>query len=298
MPAIICQDLRKTYGKTTALNGLSCTIAENAITGLVGRNGAGKTTLLKCIAGFYRPTGGTVRVFDQNPYENLSVACRLIFIDETMVFPEGQNLAQILSICSLFYPQWDQTLAEKLLDYFNLPPKQLPLKLSKGMASTFRSILGLCAHAPLTLMDEPTSGMDSGVRQDFYRALLKDYVAHPRTIVLSTHLVAEIEDLLENLLLIDQGRTLMSAPVTELADYALTLSGPADAVQPLLAGRTILRQEAPLAGHLNVTVINDLTEEERAKLAPSGVTYAAVSASDLCNILTASPKGGIDHVFA
>lgn len=298
MTAITCLDLTKTYGKANALRALSCTIAKDAITGVIGPNGAGKTTLLKCIAGYLRPTSGTIRVFERDPYDDLTVNASMIFVDETMTFPDGQKLGQILALYSRFYGNWDQTLAEKLLDYFALPADRLPQALSKGMLSTFRSIIGLAAHAPLTILDEPTTGMDSGVRQDFYRALLKDYLAHPRTILISSHLLAEIEDLLEYLLLIDQGSALLAAPVTELASYALTLSGRAERLQPFLERRTILRQESPLAGHLTVMVIDDLTPDERARLAGSGVTTSAVSLNELCITLTARNKGGIDHVFA
>lgn len=298
MPAITCLDLTKTYGKTDALHKLNCTLAEDAITGIIGPNGAGKTTLLKCIAGYYRPSSGTLRVFDRDPYDDLTLSAAMVFVDETMTFPDGQTLGQIFASCRRFYTGWDQPLAEKLLDYFSLPADRLPQALSKGMLSTFRSIIGLCVHTPLTVLDEPTTGMDSGVRQDFYRALLKDYLAHPRTILISSHLLAEIEDLLEYLLLIDQGSAILSAPVTELASYALTLSGRTERLQPLLEKRTILRQEAPLSGYLTATVVNDLTPAEQASLADCGITSAAVSLSDLCIILTARNKGGIDHVFA
>ncbi len=298
MIAVTCQDLSKTYSDKNALLKLNCTIAQDAITGIIGRNGAGKTTLLKCIAGFYRPTEGTIRVFGQEPYDNLAVSAGLIFVDETMTFPDGQSLAQILSLYSCFYPDWDAQLAEKLLAYFNLPAKQLPQKLSKGMLSTFRSIVGLCAHAPLTIMDEPTTGMDSGVRQDFYRALLKDYIQHPRTLLISSHLLAEIEDLLEYVLLLDQGQVLLHAPTTELATYALALSGQSSQLEPFLANRTILQKDCPLPDHLHVIIVNDLSPAETAALASSGITTAAVSINELCNALTATSKGGIDHVFA
>lgn len=297
MYAIICQDLTKTYGKKTALDHVSFTIAKDAITGLVGRNGAGKTTLLKCLAGFLHPDSGDIRVFEQNPYDNLAVSAGLIFVDESMNFPEGQTLAEIFALYRRFYPGWTQDLAEKLLDYFNLPPTQLPNKLSKGMLSTFRAILGLCAHAPLTIMDEPTSGMDSGVRQDFYRALLKDYIACPRTFLISTHLLAEIEDLLEYILLIDRGKALLSAPVTDVSDYALRLSGPSERLQPFLEERTVLHQGVPLADYLPVTVINDFTEAERREMEKAGISCSGVSLNDFCIALTAPTKGGIDRVF-
>ena len=103
MPAITCLDLTKTYGKTDALHKLNCTLAEGAITGIIGPNGAGKTTLLKCIAGYYRPSSGTLRVFDRDPYDDLTLSAAMVFVDETMTFPDGQTLGRICASCRRFY---------------------------------------------------------------------------------------------------------------------------------------------------------------------------------------------------
>ena len=298
MTAVNCQHVTKTFNKGNALNDLSCTFAENTITGLIGSNGAGKTTLLKIIAGFVMPTKGQVTVWAQKPFNNLQVSANSIMIDEKMVFSSSASLEKIFNQAAIAYPNWDQTLANNLLAYFSLDPKQFPHNLSKGMASTFRSILGLCAHAPLTILDEPTSGMDAAVRQDFYRMLLKDYMAHPRTIILSSHLVNEIEELIEDIVLIHQGTHILSAPVSDMQSYAVMLTGKADTLSPLLKNKTILYQETPLPNLLKVAVSNHFTDQEWQQMQALGIERSSVSANNLCIYLTKSKdKGGIDHVF-
>ena len=153
------------------------------------------------IAGFFRETSGEIEVFSETPFNNLNVSANTIYMDDQMTFPASLNLAELLEEAERFYRNWNAELADGLLDYFSLNPKQLHNKLSKGMKSTFQMIFGLSERCALTIFDEPTSGMDAGVRKDFYRALLKDYIAYPRTIILSSHHLNEIEDLMEDVLL-------------------------------------------------------------------------------------------------
>jgi ABC-2 type transport system ATP-binding protein len=183
MDVISCEGLTKTFGRVKAVSELSFTIEENRITGLIGPNGAGKTTLLKIIAGYMRASSGQITVFSENPFNSLKVSSNMIFIDENMKFAPSFSLSEIMLAASSFYKNWDMELAKGLFDYFSLDPKQQHHNLSKGMKSTFNMIIGLAARCPLTIFDEPTSGMDAGVRKDFYRAMLKDYLQKPRNII-------------------------------------------------------------------------------------------------------------------
>ncbi|MGP7816433.1 ATP-binding cassette domain-containing protein [Niallia sp. 01092] len=176
MIVVKCKNLEKRYKHHTAVNNLSFTIEENKITGLIGRNGAGKTTLLKMIAGHYKKSAGDLKVFSEDPYASLKVSTNMIFVDDQMVFPPSLTLSEIFQYAKSFYANWNDPLAKGLFDYFSFHPKTLHHKLSKGMKSTFNMIIGLAARCPLTIFDEPTTGMDAAVRQDFYRALLKDYI--------------------------------------------------------------------------------------------------------------------------
>lgn len=297
MSVIESRDLTKSYGRIHAIDHLSFNIEENKITGLIGRNGVGKTTLLKMIAGYIRPTSGELQVFSRNPFNSLEVSANSIFVDENMSFPDSFTLVDILKEVAPFYSNWNSTLANGLFDYFGLNPKQRQGNLSKGSKSTFNAIIGIASRCPLTLFDEPTTGMDSAVRKDFYRALLKDYLEYPRTIVLSSHLLGELEEILEDILLLDQGTLCLHLPIIELKEYAIGLRGNAQAVLPLLEGQKVIYKEEFAKGSLYVVVKAERLQSNYGEMRANGVEVLPVSVDDLCIHLTAKNKGGIDDVF-
>jgi ABC-2 type transport system ATP-binding protein len=298
MKVVECKELTKQYGKANAINNLSFELTENKITGLIGRNGAGKTTLLKMIAGYLHHTSGDIQVFSENPFNNLKVSANSIFIDNGMSFSPSLTLEELLETSGRFYPNWDHRLAKRLFDYFSFNPLQSHVNLSKGMKSTFNMIIGLAARCPLTIFDEPTSGMDAGTRKDFYRALLKDYIAHPRTIILSSHLLGEVEDILEEILLIKNGEKLLHMPVENLKEYAIGISGKAAAVSEWIENKEpIFTQSIGVDGSYAV-IKNDCSLQDLEIAREIGLELSSVSAEDVCTYLTSKTKGGIDHVFS
>ena len=130
---------------------------------------------------------------------------RLCFIKEGQRYPDQFRVCDAVAAAAAVFPAWDADLAAQLIADFELPPKRAIKKLSRGMTSAVGIVLGLASRAPVTLFDEPYLGLDAVARQLFYDRLLADYAEHPRTIVLSTHLIEEISDLLEHVLLIDRG---------------------------------------------------------------------------------------------
>lgn len=297
MNVIDCRGLTKVYGGTKALNNLSFTIEENKITGLIGRNGAGKTTLLKIIAGFMRETSGEVEVFSEKPFNNLFVSANVIYINDQMNFPTALTLKEILNVAATFYENWDHELAMRLFDYFSFHPTQLYNDLSKGMKSTFNMIVGLSARCRLTMFDEPTTGMDAAVRKDFYRALLKDYLAYPRTILLSSHHLNEIEDLLEDILLLKDGKEFLHMPMADLKGWAIGAQGLTANVKEWIQDREVIHLKTIGLDRMYAVVRNDFSEYEKQKAREAGLTFSPVSSSDVCVYLTSKTKGGIDDVF-
>jgi ABC-2 type transport system ATP-binding protein len=298
MNVIECKGLSKIYGGKKALDEISFSIEENKITGLIGRNGAGKTTLLKIITGLIKETSGDVHVFAEKPFNSLKVSANTIFIDDNMVYPSSLNLADILQSASMFYPNWDMDLAERLFNYFSLHPRLRYQNLSKGMKSTFNMIVGLSARCPLTIFDEPTSGMDHAVRQDFYRAILKDYIDYPRTIVLSSHLLGEIENILENILLVKDGKNLLYMSVEDLKEFAIGIKGNAEIVAELVKNKELIHQKNIGVNSSFTVVKNDFTEADRQKARLNGLELTKVPTDELCVYLTSRSKGGIDDVFS
>lgn len=297
MKVIECLGLNKSHGRVKALNDLSVSIEENKIVGLIGPNGAGKTTFLKIIAGFWRKTSGKISVFSENPFNSIKVSSNIVFIDDQMTFPPSLNMKDIIDSFNNFYLNFDKGLAIGLLKYFELDLRLYPRNLSKGMKNTFYAIMGIAARCPLTILDEPTTGMDAGVRKDFYRALLKDYVAYPRTIIISSHHLKEIEDLIEDVLLINNGTKLLYMPIMELMELAIRLRGKADIIREITIGKEIFHQENWGKDSIYAVMKNDFDGDGLRKAKERGIEISPISSEDICVYLTAKTKGGIDDVF-
>ena len=269
--AVEVQDLTMRFAGHTALDGVSAAIATDSITGLLGRNGAGKTTLMQLLTGHRVPTSGRVRVFGQDPYENDDVLRRTCFVKEGQRYPDHFRVRDAVGCAARLYPDWDADLAASLLSEFELPRNRAVKKLSRGMVSAVGIVIGLCSRAPLTLFDEPYLGLDAVARQLFYDRLTADYAEHPRTIVLSTHLIEEIGDLLEDVVLIDRGTVVLAADADTLRASALTVSGAADQVQRFTHGREVLSTER-LGQHARAVV---RTTEPGARYAASALGLTA-----------------------
>ncbi|MFI0940621.1 ATP-binding cassette domain-containing protein [Streptomyces sp. NPDC021020] len=285
-------------GGHQALDGVTADIHGPCIVGLLGRNGAGKTTLLRSLVGQDFVSSGTVRVLGANPVENDAVLRRTTLIREDQTYPD-LKVRQALAAGALFHPRWDAALAAELLEAYELPPDRSIKKLSRGMRAALGIILGLAAHADVTLFDEPVAGLDAVVRDMFYRHLLADYTAHPRCIVLSTHLIDEVADLLERILILDHGRLVLDALTDDLRGNAVTVTGPTPGVERFVADRTTLSRRA-LAGRTTAVMAGrlddrdrQLAEHLRLDLRPLTLQQLAMHAADSGSRATLSPAGTV-----
>lgn len=279
MSVIDIRHLTRTYRGTKALDDVTATVRENSITGLLGRNGAGKSTLMRILAGFEFPTNGEITVFGQTPTENDAVLRRMAVVRESRTYPDIQ-FRRVVEAASWFHPNWNQDLADQLIEDFALPRKRAVKKFSRGMMSAAGIVVGLAARADLTVLDEPYAGLDAVARQLFYDRLLADYAEHPRTILLSTHLIDEIGDLLEDVIVLDRGRVVMAGPVDEIRGSAVTVSGKADDVLAFAEGHQVLRKEG-LAGHARVMLAGPLETVDRTRADTLGLTLEPVSLQQL-----------------
>jgi ABC-2 type transport system ATP-binding protein len=237
------RDVTMRFREQTALDGVSLSIEQDSITGLLGRNGAGKTTLLQLLTGHRLPTRGSVEVFGAAPYENDAVLADIAFIKEGQRYPDAFRVRDALAAAAMVFPNWDDDLARQLVREFDLPEKRPVKKLSRGMTSAVGIIIGLASRAPLTLFDEPYLGLDAVARRLFYDRLLADYAEHPRTILLSTHLIEEIADLLEHVVLLDHGRIVLDDDTESFRSSAVTVSGPRAQVEAFGARHDVLHSE-------------------------------------------------------
>lgn len=274
------KNLTKRYRDVVAVDDVSFTIEKDTIYGLLGRNGAGKTTVMSILTAQNFATSGDVRVFGMQPYENAKVLSRMCFVRESQKYPDDALPRHAFETARLFFPNWDQELAEQLVDDFQLPAKRRIKKLSRGQLSAVGVIIGLASRAEITFFDEPYLGLDAVARQIFYDRLLEDYAEHPRTVILSSHLIDEVSNLLERVLVIDLGRIIMDEPTDAVRDRAANIVGDSAAVESFVAGREVIHRDS--LGHVSsVTVLGRLTPAERARLADAGLDVAPVSLQQL-----------------
>lgn len=282
--AIEVTGLSRHFGHVRAVDNISFTVDEGGIYGLLGRNGAGKTTLMQLITAQDFATKGSIKVFGENPVENASVLQHVSFIKESQKYPDDFKVKHVLKSAPWFFRNWDAEFANSLVHDFRLPTDRRIKKLSRGQLSAVGVIVGLASRAPLTFFDEPYLGLDAVARQLFYDRLLEDYSEHPRTVVLSTHLIDEVSNLLEHVIVIDNGRILVNESAESLRGTAATVAGTATAVDQFAAGRSILHREK-IGGLASVT-IDSISAADRAEAVAAGLEFSPVSLQQLIVRLT------------
>jgi ABC-2 type transport system ATP-binding protein len=225
VPAFELRDVTLHYphAKVPALSNVSISVPQNAICGLFGRNAAGKTSLMAMLAAYRRPTSGEVWVFGENPYENPNVASQVAFVHASNNSTSSAEsslsyfrVREFLNIGKSFRPDWDEGFATHLCKRFDLNPKKRYGKLSLGQKAAVNCVIGLASRASLTIFDEAYLGMDAIYRRIFVDELLADYLRSPRTILFSTHYIAEMERLFSEAIIIDAGKVLAHADADAL----------------------------------------------------------------------------------
>lgn len=271
---ISAQHLTKQYGAVRALDDASFSIETGRIVGLIGRNGAGKTTALKSILGLTR-CGGELRVLDLDPHRQRGALMQQVcFIADTAVLPRWLRVDRAVEFMAGVHPRFQRARAEEFLAHTTIRTSSRIGDLSKGMVTQLHLALILAIDARLLVLDEPTLGLDLLFRRQFYDTLLNDYFDYDRTILLTTHQVEEVENLLTDVLFIDQGRIVLDSPVEDIATRFAQLQvapanlGAARALGPLhereLMGRYVLlfenRERAALAalGEVGTPSVADL----------------------------------------
>ncbi|QJD82941.1 ATP-binding cassette domain-containing protein [Cohnella herbarum] len=259
-----CGNLNKKYGRTYALRDLDLQLEENVIYGLLGRNGAGKTTLLNLIAGGISPNNGTIEVRGKKLGKG-ELPEDFCFVREKNKFFGEARIIENLQFAANFHPKWDWTLAHKLLETFRLDPHKKIRQLSRGAESLVGNIIGLASRASLTIYDEPVLGLDVLMRERFYKVLLEDYANHPRTILLSTHLIDEIVPVAERVYIIEAGALLLHDETERIRRAAYSIRGNSETVASFTAGKRVLYTES--YGHGTLAAIYDKLNDGNIKQA-------------------------------
>jgi ABC-2 type transport system ATP-binding protein len=274
MACIEARGLRKAFGTIIALDGVNLRVEEGRILGLIGPNGAGKTTALNAILGL-TPYEGELKVLGRDPWtERDRLMCDVCFIADVAVLPRWIRVSQAIDYVAGVHPRFDRAKAEGFLARTTIKHTSKVRELSKGMVAQLHLALVMAIDARLLVLDEPTLGLDILYRKQFYDSLLNDYYDHSRTILVTTHQVEDIENVLTDLMFINRGRIVLECGMEEFESrYVEVMVRPeqlaaARALKPMhqrqVLGRSILlfdradrNQLAPL-GDLRTPGIADL----------------------------------------
>ncbi|MGK4218878.1 ATP-binding cassette domain-containing protein [Kocuria marina] len=274
------RNLNKSFGKKHVLRDITVDFAPDRVHGLLGANGVGKTTLMSVILNHKFRSSGEVLIDGEDPRENARLLERTCFIHEDQKFHDDDTPASLLRILPTFYPAWDTELAERLASRFKLPMSTRTTKLSRGQRSALAIVISLAARAPYTFMDEPYLGLDPGHRALFYEEFARALAEHPRTVILSTHLIDEVSDLLENVVMIEDGRVTVDADIDDARDSAFVLRGLEPVVRDVVGARRVLREHR-LGNILSVTVDGTATAEDRRRADAANVSVEPVTLQEL-----------------
>jgi ABC-2 type transport system ATP-binding protein len=223
--------LSKRYGQQVALDQVNFSIQAGRIVGLIGRNGAGKTTALKAILGL-TPHTGSVSVFGLDPSRERNALMKdVCFIADTAVLPRWLRVANAIDYVEGVHPRFQRARAEEFLSHTDIRQRSRIGELSKGMITQLHLALILAIDARLLVLDEPTIGLDLIYRRQFYDTLLNDYFDHERTILLTTHQVEEVENLLTDVLFVDRGHIVLDASVDAIAERYIQVNVASDQIE-------------------------------------------------------------------
>ena len=233
-PIIETADLTKVYGQTKALDGLTLSVPQGSICGLLGRNGAGKTTTLKVLLGMARPTTGTARVFGLdagNGEASVEIRRRCAFVSEDKDLYDSMTVGAIVRFAAGLYPRWRTDLEQRYQTAFGLQSHASIKQLSRGARTKLALLLAVCSGADLLLLDEPTSGLDPAANEETLQLLVTHAAREGATIVLSSHHLADIEQIADRIAIVDHGRAVVQGALDDIRErycrVQLVFDGPA-----------------------------------------------------------------------
>jgi ABC-2 type transport system ATP-binding protein len=256
MPTLIeAHDLSKKYGKHVALDQVTFAVETGRIVGLIGPNGAGKTSALRAILGL-TPYEGRLRVLDREPFGDRAALMRdACFIADVAVLPAWLRVDQAIDFVAGIHPRFRRDRARALLSKTQITGKRRMRELSKGMKTQVHLALTMAIDAKLLVLDEPTLGLDILARRSFFDALVNDYMDETRTILITTHQVEEVENLLTDVIFIDRGRIILDSSLEDIATRFAAVAVADDKVAAARAerpfyerrtlGKTVLYFERP-----------------------------------------------------
>lgn len=285
MAKIEVKGVSKYYGKTCALNNVSVTFEENKIYGLLGRNGAGKTTLLKLMTNRLFLDSGKILIDGKEVTENNEAIGKISMMSEEKLVPESMKLKDYFKWYKEFYPNFNSEYALELSNKFGLKLNKRVKEVSTGYESIYKLIATLASEAEVLVFDEPVLGLDANHRELFYKELMANYINKPKTIILSTHIIEEISEILESVVIIKDNKIISNDEVEDILNKAYTVSGLSSNVDEFIKDKLCLKLEN-MAAFKSATVQGILTDEDKKKIKELSLEVSKVELQKLFIYLT------------
>lgn len=277
--------LNKSYGDTKVLTDLSLELEENKVYGLLGRNGVGKTTLLSIIANQISKSSGEVKLYGEEVFENPKALENICMVREKGIGVEDIKVKKIFNMAKILYKDWDEDYKNFLIKEFNFNTNKKYNKLSRGNQTIVGLILGLASRSKLTIFDEPSLGLDAAHRYKFYNLLLKDIENYPRTIIISTHLIDEVTNLFEEVIILKDESVYIKDEVNNLMEKAYFLNGKEENIAPIIEGKRVIHKEE-FGTSVIVGLFHRLTSEEKQRLKDNNIDISPMPLQKLFVYLT------------
>lgn len=277
--------LNKSYGKNKVLRDINLIMDENKIYGLLGRNGVGKTTLLKLISGQLVRNSGAIKLDGVEVFENQDTTEEFCLVREYSPSIKDTKVKDILFAARSLFKNWDKDYEKFLIKEFGLNIRKKVTKLSTGNQTMVGLIIGLASRARITMFDEPTGGLDAAMRYKFYNLLLEDYEKNPRTIIISTHLIDEVSNLFEEVIILNDERVALQDDVDSLKSKSYFLSGRGDSINEFIKDRRVIHSEE-FGSTKIVGIFGELSDDEIDELKNNNIDVSGIPLQKLFVYLT------------
>ncbi len=206
----------KTFGNFTALNGANINVEKGSVYGLVGPNGAGKTTVIKTLTGIYRPDSGKITIDGEDVYENTKIKSRMVYVSDDLYFFPGYSIRDMASYYRGIYSDWSDERFNALNNIFKIDTKRNIRSLSKGMQKQVAFWLGLSANPDVMILDEPVDGLDPFMRRNVWNLMLSDVAERELTVLVSSHNLRELEDVCDHIGIMNKGVVVIEKDIDEV----------------------------------------------------------------------------------
>ncbi len=281
--SIEIRNVSKYFGNIKALDDISLEFKENKIYGLFGRNGAGKSTLLNIISNRIFANSGEVLIDGENAIENDRAQGKIFLMSEAMLYPESMKIKDAFRLTKEFYDDFDIDYANRLSEQFGLKTNKKTKGLSTGYKSIFKIIVALATNVKYLIFDEPILGLDASHRDLFYKLLIENYDKNPRTIIISTHLIEEISTIVEDVVIIKDGKLIKQQSCEELLNMGLTVTGAEALVNEFAKDKNIIGSDT-LGNYKSIYMLGNIDKNN----IPSGLEVSKLDLQKLFIQLTNS----------